>query len=139
MVISADLQGDVSAFSAQDVYNDYLDRQRHVPWDPSKRKWKLLHNATPAQYKLWEQTMESGFCWCNLKHDDPLAYTLATMRVDGQIYLWWGIETRARGIPRTASWEDYRKFLRLKFMAQSETEDKVVIPEGVEPLSGLNM
>jgi hypothetical protein len=126
LVSGADLLGNVSVPTARDVYNDFLDKKDYVRWDPSKVKWKLLHTATPSEYKLWEETMERGFALCNLKLDDTMACTLVTMHVDERIYISWS-GTRAKGIPREARWEDYMQFLRARFRLKSTELDKTVV------------
>ena len=39
----------------------------------------------------------------------------------------------------TYGWKDFKQFLRAKFLASIEEEDKLVVPEEDVPLRGLNM
>ena len=133
--------------SANDVYQDYLDRLNRVPWDRAKLKWTLLHTAAPAQYKLWEDAMERGFELCHLKLPDHMISLLVQGRVNPRVYSWWGTETHWQ---RAGSWADIRKLFRAKFLPPTKLENqqpdvaKVVVcaetaMAEVEPLSGLNM
>jgi hypothetical protein len=76
--------------------------------------------------------MERGFSLCNLTPMDTMVSSLIIMRVDCKVYMMWGADTRARGVSN-AGWEDYRKFFRAKFLAQSEHEATAVV--SVQPVS----
>ena len=96
-------------------------------------KWRLLHTATSTEYKIWEETMQAGFRLCvdlspDLQFDDTIAFRLAKRREDARIFRWWNMDTRMRGVSVNTVWEDYKKFLRAKFLAPSEIEDKVIVP-----------
>ena len=67
-------------------------------------------------------------------------YILARRRVDAQVASWWSDERTAKGSTgETSSWEEFKQFLRARFLEKSRELDKVVIPEEVVPLRGLNM
>jgi hypothetical protein len=60
---------------------------------------------------------------------------------------WWCDDRSAKGITsKTSSWEDFKHFLRTRFVKKSVDSDKVVVQEvpaevmeEAKPLHGLNM
>ena len=147
-VIMSSFQGDfygkrcVSGERSGDVYHDYTGIIVGFAFDPTKIKWRLDSSATPAEYQSWESDMDSGFAKCrtlDYNFGDPTALVIAYRRVDTKLSSWWREEMRVRGITwQTSNWEEFKQFLRTKFVEPSTDLDKSPV-EDVVPLSGLNM
>jgi hypothetical protein len=87
--------------------------------------------------------MDHGFDRCRtLDHTfgGCVEYVLAHRRVDEKVATWWREERSTKGMPGgTSSWEEFKQFLRARFLERSMELDRAVIPEEVVPLSGLNV
>jgi hypothetical protein len=87
--------------------------------------------------------MDHGFDRCRtLDHTfgGCVEYVLAHRRVDEKVATWWREERSAKGMTGgTSSWEEFKQFLRARFLERSMELGKAVIPEEVVPLSGLNV
>ena len=128
---------------SEDVYHDYTTVMVGFKLDPTKIEWRLESSSTYAEYQSWESDMDRGFERCHTldrTFGGHTEFVLAYRRVDDGVASWWHEERSAKGISGgTSSWKDFKQFLRARFLEKSTEMDKVVIPEDVVPLSGLNM
>jgi hypothetical protein len=106
--------------------------------------------ATFAEYETWESYMVHGFAWYRTLDSifgGHIEYVIAYRRVDTKVASWWCDDRSAKGITsKTSSWEDFKHFLRTRFVKKSVDSDKVVVQEvpaevmeEAKPLHGLNM
>ena len=141
MVLSRPVR--VKAPKYEDVYHDYTTIVIGSALDSAPIDWRLENSATYSEFQIWESIMDQGFARCrelNSTFGGRLEHALAYRRVDETVASWWNDERSAQDITGgTSSWGDFKQFLRTRFMQQSTELDKVIIPEEVEPLSGLNM
>jgi len=128
---------------SDDVYHDYTTIVVGLAYDPTNINWRLESSATYSEFQSWESDMDRGFARCRTLDNTfggHAEYVIAYRRVDETVASWWHEERSAKGITGgTSSWEDFKQFLRTRFLEKSMELDKAVIPEDVVPLSGLNM
>ena len=128
---------------SNDLFLDYTNIKAGKAYDREQLSWKLESSATYAGFLSWESDMVRGFARCRANSQAFGSYTeyvLASRRVDVTVAGWWRNEKYAKDMRDSeCNWEMFREFLRSRFLEKSMEMDKVVIPEDVEPLSGLNM
>jgi hypothetical protein len=77
--------------------------------------------------------MVRGFARCRTldsKFGGPMEYVIAYWRVDTNMAIWWHGDRFAKGITsKTSSWEDFKHFLRTRYLEKSMELDKVVVLE----------
>jgi hypothetical protein len=133
----------VKAPKYEDVYHDYTTIVIGSALDSAPIEWRLENSATYSEFQIWESVMDQGFARCrelNSTFGGRLEHAIAYRRVDETVAGWWNDERSAKDITGgTSSWGDFKQFQCTRFMQQSTELDKVIIPEEVEPLSGLNL
>jgi hypothetical protein len=66
-----------------------------------------------------------------------MEYVIAYRRVDTKVASWWCDDRSVKGITsKTSSWEDFKQFLRTRFVQKFVEPDKVVIPEVTTKVDG---
>jgi hypothetical protein len=118
---------------SDDVYHDYLNIVVGYSFDATKIQWRLDSAATFAEYETWEYYMVHGFARCrqlDSTFGGHMEYVIAYRRVDTHVASWWCDDRSAKGITsKTSSWEDFKQFLRTRFVEKSVELDKAVVPE----------
>ena len=128
---------------SDDIYHDYTTIMVGLALETTSINWRLASSATYTDFQSWESDMDHGFARCRtLDHmsGGHTEYVLAYRRVDETMTSWWREERSVKGIiGGTSTWADFKQFLRTRFFEKSMELGKVVLPEDVVPLSGLNM
>ena len=92
--------------------NDKLKTPKITGW--------LDSDATPTEYKSWENRMEGTFdkrASQDPNFDEFIALDLALERVDDELYELWRKEKRDKKLHySTTIWKDFRNFLRAEFL-----------------------
>jgi hypothetical protein len=114
------------------MYDDYLNIMVGYPIDATKIQWRLYSVATLAEYETWESSMVCDFARCRTldsKFGGHMEYVIAYPQMDTNVASWWGDNRSTKGITsKTSSWEDFKQFLRTRFLEKSMELDKVVVP-----------
>ena len=105
------MYGDTDYFGYKSQ-NDKLKTQKIKGW--------LDSDATPAEYKSWENRMEGTFdkrASQDPNFDEFIALDIALERVDDELYELWRKEKRDKKLHYlTTIWKDFRNFLRAEVL-----------------------
>jgi hypothetical protein len=111
-----------SGKKSSDIFNDYLDLLDGVlAYDEYEINWQLTNDATAKEFESWERHMLQGFYRCatyDHNMNDSIRLALADLRVDDKLYSWWHKALREKSIT-SATWANFRKFLRECFISSS--------------------